>query len=99
MCSGRSAAEAVLGDPGRAEARYRAALAVDHLPYHRITATVQGWLVDRPRAVAAMSRLLTLVGWSDALSGGWSVFWNELLNGAPRPVIARWPLRSPVWER
>ncbi len=83
MCSGRSAAEAVLGDPGRAAARYRANLAIDHLPYHRITATVQGWLVDRPRAVAAMTRLLTLVGWSDALSGGWSVFWNELLNGAP----------------
>jgi hypothetical protein len=24
-----------------------------------------------------------MAGRSDALSGGWSVFWNELLNGAP----------------
>ena len=38
LCSGRSAAEAVLGEPGRAAERYRATLAVDHLPYHRITA-------------------------------------------------------------
>ena len=48
--SGRRAAEAVLGDPGRAAERYRAALAADHLPYHRITAAVQASLVDRPRA-------------------------------------------------
>ncbi len=83
MCSGRSAADAVLVDPGRAAARYRAALAVDHLPYHRVTATVQGWFVGRPRAVAAVGRLLPIIGHSDTVSGGWSVFWNELLNGAP----------------
>lgn len=83
MCSGRSAAEAILGDPGRAPDRYIAALALDHLPYHRITATVQSWLVDRPRAVAATARLLTTLGRSDLLAGGWSVFWNELLVGAP----------------
>lgn len=83
MCSGRSAAEALLGEPGRAAERYRATLAVDHLPYHRICAALQGWLVGRPRAIAAVSRLVVTAGRSDALSGGWSVFWNELLNGAP----------------
>jgi menaquinone-9 beta-reductase len=83
LCSGRSAATALLGDPGRAADRYRAALAADHLPYHRITATVQGWLVDRPRVVAATARLLTILGRNHLLSGGWSVFWNELLEGAP----------------
>ena len=62
---------------------YRAALAADHLPYHRITAAVQGWLVGRPRAVAAVSRLLMTGARSDAIAGGWSVFWNELLDGAP----------------
>ncbi len=84
MCSGRSAAESLLGAPGRAAERYRASLAAAHLPYHRITAAVQAALVGRPRAVAAMARLLTTVGRSDALSGGWAVFWNELLDGAPR---------------
>jgi flavin-dependent dehydrogenase len=83
MCSGRSAAEAVLGHPGRAAERYRATLALDHLPYHRVTAALQGWLIGRPRAVALVSRLTMLAGPSDALLGGWSVFWNELLNGAP----------------
>jgi geranylgeranyl reductase family protein len=83
LCSGRMAAEALLRDPGQAANRYRAALAADHLPYHSITATLQAWMVDRPRAVAATARLLTIVGRSHLLSGGWSVFWNELLDGAP----------------
>jgi hypothetical protein len=26
---------------------------------------------------------LTAAGGGDALSGGWAVFWNELLDGAP----------------
>ena len=83
MGSGRSAAEAVLGDPGRAAQRYRVALAADHLPYYRITAAAQSWLVGRPRAVATLARLLMTVARSDAIAGGWSVFWNELLDGAP----------------
>lgn len=83
MCSGRSAAEALLREPGRAATRYRAALAGDHLPYHRITAALQGWLIGRPRALALVSRLSVAAGRSDALAGGWSVLWNELLDGAP----------------
>jgi geranylgeranyl reductase family protein len=83
MGSGRSAAEALLGEPGHAAERYRAALAADHLPYHQITAAVQAWLVGRPRAIAAVSRLLMMAARSDAIAGGWSVFWNELLDGAP----------------
>ncbi len=83
MCSGRSAAEALLSEPGRAAERYRARLALDHLPYHRIAAAVQGWLVGQPSAVAAVARLLVAAGRSDAIAGAWSVFWNELLNGAP----------------
>jgi len=83
MGSGRSAAEALLGEPGRAAACYRATLAADHLPYHRITAAMQAWLVDRPRAVAVLSRVLMTAARSDTIAGGWSVFWNELLDGAP----------------
>ena len=83
VCSGRCAADALLREPGRAAQRYRATLALDHLPYHRITAALQGWLIGRPRAVALVSRLIVTAGQSDALAGGWSVFWNELLNGAP----------------
>ena len=83
MGSGRAAAEAILGGPGNAAEHYRATLAVDHLPYHRIAATVQAAMAGRPRAVAAVARLLTAAGRANVLSGGWAVFWNELLDGAP----------------
>jgi geranylgeranyl reductase family protein len=84
MGSGRAAAEAILGEPGDAAGRYRARLAGDHLPYHGITAAVQALLLGRPRAIAAIARVLTTAGGGDAMSGGWAVFWNELLDGAPR---------------
>jgi menaquinone-9 beta-reductase len=83
MTSGRAAAEAILGGPGCAAESYRSRLAVEHLPYHRITAAVHAGLVGRPRVTAAVARLLTVAGRGDALSGGWAVFWNELLDGAP----------------
>jgi menaquinone-9 beta-reductase len=83
MTSGRAAAEAILGGPAEAAESYRSRMAVEHLPYFRIAAAVHAGLVGRPRATAAVARLLTLVGHSDAMSGGWAVFWNELLDGAP----------------
>jgi menaquinone-9 beta-reductase len=84
MCSGRAAAEAILGGPGHAAETYRSRLALEHLPYHRITAAAHAGLVGRPQVTAAVGRLLTAAGGGDALSGGWAVFWNELLDGAPR---------------
>lgn len=92
MTSGRLAAEAVLAGPGHAAARYRAAIAHDHLDYHRVASAAHAALVGRPAAAAAVGRLLThpLVG--RPLAGGWSIFWNELLDGtppgAPRTVAA-----------
>ena len=83
MTSGLAAADAVLRRPGHAAEEYRSRLAAEHLPYHQITAAVHAGLVGRPRATAAVARLLTAAGRVDALSGGWAVFWNELLDGAP----------------
>ena len=83
MTSGRAAAEAILGSPSDAAESYRSRLAVEHLPFHRIAAAVHAGLVGRPLATAAVARLLAVAGSSDALSGGWAVFWNELLDGAP----------------
>jgi menaquinone-9 beta-reductase len=83
MTSGRAAAETILAGPSHAAESYRSRLAVEHLPYHRVTAAVHAGLVGRPRATAAVARLLTAAGGGDALSGGWAVFWNELLDGAP----------------
>ena len=83
MTSGRAAAEAILARPNLAADSYRSRLALEHLPYHRIAAAVHAGLVGRPRATAAVARLLTAAAHGDALSGGWAVFWNELLEGAP----------------
>jgi geranylgeranyl reductase family protein len=83
MTSGRAAAEAILSQTSRAAESYRSRLGVAHLPYHQIAAAVHAGLVGRPRATAAVARLLTVAGRGDALSGGWAVFWNELLDGAP----------------
>jgi len=83
MRSGRLAAETLLAGPGRAAERYTTALLSEHLPYQRIAAALQSALVSRPRAVAAVARFLTAAGGVDALAGGWALFWNELLDGAP----------------
>lgn len=85
--SGRAAAESVLAGPSTAATAYREALAGAHLPYHLITAAVQGALLDHPRAVSALGRVLTAPGFGRAIAGGWSVFWSELLDGAaPGPA-------------
>jgi menaquinone-9 beta-reductase len=83
MGSGRAAAVAILSAPGHAPDVYRAALADAHLPYHRIAATAHVALVTRPIAVAAVGRAITSAAVGPTLAGGWSIFWNELLDGAP----------------
>jgi len=89
MTSARAAAEAVLAGPSGAAARYWAALGRDHLRFHRVAAAAHGALVGRPRAAAAAGRFLTLPVVGPALAGGWSLYWNELLDGAvPGPARA-----------
>ena len=88
MASGRAAAELVLQGPGVAAARYRRFLAATFLPYQSVAAPFHAALLPHPRAVAATGRLLTAPGIGRAIAGGWSVFWNDLLDGA-RPGPAR----------
>jgi geranylgeranyl reductase family protein len=83
MDSGRAAAQAILCGVDRAAHRYRAHLARHHLPYLSTTASVHRSLVHRPRLTAAFSRALTSPGVGDSLAGGWSIAWNNLLDGAP----------------
>jgi geranylgeranyl reductase family protein len=82
MSSGRAAAEAILAGPDHAAERYVAALADAHLPFHRVAAATQSAMLPRPRAIAAAGRALTLPGVGRAVSGAWSLFWNELVDGA-----------------
>ncbi len=85
MRSGHAAAHAILatrGQPGMATDRYRAWLRTEHLPYQGIAAAMQSALLPHPTAIAALGRLLTQPLFARALAPGWSVFWNELLDGA-----------------
>jgi len=96
MTSGRSAAEAILASAGHAAARYRDDLARAHLPYQQITAAGHAALVGRPRAVAAVGRLLTVPVLGNWWAGGWGIFWNELLDGAA-PGHARGVATAATW--
>ena len=91
-----NAAEAILNSPGHAATRYRDNLARVHLPYQRITAAGHAALVGRPRAIAAVGRVLTAPVFGSALAGGWGIFWNELLDGAA-PGGARRVATASTW--
>jgi geranylgeranyl reductase family protein len=90
--SGCAAAQAVLAGPSRAAERYTAHLAMTYAPYNTTTATAHATLLRHPRAVSAVGRLLTAPVVGASIAGGWSLYWNDLLDGAvprgPRRVAA-----------
>ena len=86
MDSGRAAAVAILGGMERAPDRYRAHLARTQAPYLSTTASIQRRLLRSPRLVAALTRGLTAPGVGRTLAGGWSIAWNNLLDGAAPSV-------------
>jgi geranylgeranyl reductase family protein len=86
MDSGRAAAEAILGGIDQAPDRYRAHVACTYGPYMSTTAPVHRSLLRRPKLVAALTRGLTAPGVGRSVSGGWSIMWNDLLDGAPPSV-------------
>jgi flavin-dependent dehydrogenase len=96
MTSACAAAGAILAAPAHAAAQYRRILARSHLPYQRVAATGHAALVGRPRAVAAVGRVLTAPGIGRAVAGGWGIFWNELLVGAA-PGRARRIAAASTW--
>ena len=81
LALGLNEAAGYLGVAGAAFAS--GALAATYAPYQSITAPVHGALLPHPVAVATLSRLLTAPGLRRAIAGGWSIFWNDLLEGAP----------------
>ncbi|HEV3133893.1 MAG TPA: geranylgeranyl reductase family protein [Acidimicrobiia bacterium] len=88
MSSGRAAAQAVLTGPAEATRRYRAYLANTYAPYHSTTAPAHRALLPRPRVVSAVGRALTAPALGPLLAPGWSIFWNDLLDGA-QPTVPR----------
>jgi geranylgeranyl reductase family protein len=82
MTSGHAAAQAIVSSPALAARRYREHLERAHFPYQGISAAAHDALINRPRAVAGVGRLLTAPVLGRAIAGGWAIFWNELLDGA-----------------
>jgi geranylgeranyl reductase family protein len=81
--SARAAAEAILaGGAGGAARIYRADLRRRYAPFAATTAPVTSWMIDHPRAVSRIGRVLTAPLLGGALSGGWGIYWNDLLDGA-----------------
>lgn len=88
LCSGRAAGEAVLAGVEGADTRYATFLAQTYAPFHSMTVPVQKALLARPWATSATGRVLTAPLIAPLIAGGWSIFWNDLLEGA-RPGKAR----------
>ena len=88
MDSGRAAAVAILAGMERAPDRYRAHLARTQAPYLSTTASVQRRLLRSPRLVAGLTRGMTAPLIGRALAGGWSIAWNNLLDGAAPSVAS-----------
>ena len=84
MGSGRAAAEVILGDPGRRGRALSGQTGRRPPPIFSDHRRRASHAAGTAPAVAAVARLLTTAGRGNALSGGWAVFWNELLDGAPR---------------
>jgi geranylgeranyl reductase family protein len=86
LVSGRLAAEAVLAGPAGAAEVYTAAIEAAFGRYMPGAAALQGALLARPRAASAALRVLTASGVRRVVAGTWSIYWNDLADGArPRP--------------
>ncbi len=93
LVSARLAAQAVLAGPERAAAVYAEAIQAAFGRYLPGASALQGMMLGRPRTASAAVRLLTAPGVRRALAGTWSIYWNDLADGA-RPRPAAWSARG-----
>lgn len=81
LSSGHAAARLILDDPAGAADRYRAYVR-RRFRSHPVNASLEAGLLRRPRAVAAVGRLLTAPAVGSAVGDAWSLYWNDLVEGA-----------------
>ena len=82
MRSGQAAAQAVLAGPDTGRDAIRGYLASAFAPYQSAAAPAHAALLARPKVTAAIGRLLTAPAVGRLIAGGWSIYWNDLLEGA-----------------
>jgi menaquinone-9 beta-reductase len=83
MLSGHSAAQAILAGPDGAAERHRRTLAARHGGFHPAAAVLHAATVAHPWTISALGRLLTARPIGRMVAGGWAIYWNDLLDGAP----------------
>jgi menaquinone-9 beta-reductase len=93
MVSARLAAEAVLAGPDRAASAYSQAVEAAFGQYMAGASALQHMLLHRPRTTSAVTRLLTAPVVRRAVAGTWSIYWNDLADGA-RPRPSAWTARA-----
>jgi geranylgeranyl reductase family protein len=93
MVSARLAAEAVLAGPDRAASTYSQAVEAAFGQYMAGASALQHMLLHRPRTTSAVTRLLTAPVVRRAVAGTWSIYWNDLADGA-RPRPSAWTARA-----
>ena len=93
VVSARLAAEAVLAGPDQAGQAYTEAIEAVFGPYMAGAAALQNMMLNRPRVASAAVRLLTAPAVRRVIAGTWSIYWNDLTDGA-RPRPSAWSARA-----
>ena len=68
--------------PGVAAAQYLKALDARHGAFFPTTAALQAYMASHPRMFSLTGKVLTAPGISSFLGGAWSMYWNDLMDGA-----------------
>jgi menaquinone-9 beta-reductase len=82
VLSGQAAAEAILLMPAAVSDYYRSALRMRHGEFYPVTAPLQGFMARHARVFSFAGRILTAPGLGKALGASWSMYWNDLVDGA-----------------
>ena len=88
MESGQAAAMALLTEPAHPAEAYRVWLRNRHWSYASVTSPVHAAVVDHPKRVARLARVLTAPGIGSAIAPAWALYWNDLLRDATPSVAA-----------
>jgi geranylgeranyl reductase family protein len=87
LLSGVAAAQAVLADPAHPAPGYRRWVRETYGSWSATAAALHRAIVDRPRRIAAVGRVLTAPVVAPTIASTWALYWNDLVEGA-RPTPA-----------
>lgn len=83
VMSGNAAARAILESPASAVVEYRRVLRNRYLDFYPATAALQSFMSQHPRVLSMTGRILTAPVFREPLSSGWSLYFNDLVDGTP----------------